>query len=317
MALGIPAVRVGCWTSPTHPTGCTVVLPPAGTVGGACVRGGAPGTREVAALSATGSVNECHAVLLTGGSAFGLAAADGVMAWCESQGLGFETATARVPIVGAAVVFDLRVEGQPRPDRDAGWAACEAAVDADPAQGSVGAGAGCTVGKVAGRDHVTKGGQGWAVTTRAGVTVGALMVVNAVGEVLAEDGSVLAGTTAPPGAPRFPDASAEQIAGWAKGAEGSNTVIGCVVTDARLTKSGVCRVADLAHGGIARAVHPPHTSMDGDTMFALATGAVQPEGGHAVDLVADLAASAVAAAVRAAVRHATPIDGAPVDPRSR
>lgn len=326
VALGVPGLLVGSWTHPTHPTGCTVVLPPPGTIGGCAVRGGAPGSRETPALGPTGSAQLCHAVLLTGGSAFGLAAADGVMAWCEEQGRGLELPTVTVPIVGAAVVFDVRVPGQPRPGADAGRAACEAAVDLDPAQGTVGVGAGCSVGKTAGRDHAVKGGQGWSVHTEGDLTVAALMAVNPVGDVIDEAGAVLAGDTAPPDAPRFPVTSMEALGGWgtrtlAAGGAGpgpvdgptSNTVIGCVVTNGTLSKGSLCRVADLAHTGVARSVRPAHTSVDGDLLFALGTGAVPAT----VDLVAELAAAAVADAVRNAVRHATAIDGLPVDPRAR
>ncbi|MEA3214695.1 MAG: hypothetical protein QOJ19_851 [Acidimicrobiia bacterium] len=343
MALGVDGVRVGCWTHPEGHTGVTVVLPPPGTVGGAAVRGGAPGSREIPALSPTGSVQECHAVVLCGGSAFGLAAADGVMAWCEQQGIGLALPTVTVPIVGAGVCFDIREAGRPRPGRDAGWAACEAAGPEDPPQGSVGVGAGLTAGKLAGRQWATKGGQGWALATGRGITVGALMAVNPVGEVVDVDGEVLAGTRAPADAPRLPEATIDEIQAWgeaqpddagahlsATGAAGNgtppdpdvaghaagvaNTVIGCVVTDAKISKFAACRAADLAHTGIARAVIPAHTSADGDMLFVLATGQ-GPE--VSVDLVAELAARAVADAIRAAVRHATGIPGAPADPRAR
>lgn len=341
MALGVHGVRVGCWTHPLGITGTTVVLPPPGTIGGAALRGAAPGSRETDALSPTGAVEACHAIVLTGGSAFGLAAADGAMAWCEAQGIGYELPTVTVPIVGAAVCFDIRRRGQPRPGRSAGWAACEAAVEDDPPQGSVGVGAGCTAGKLAGRDWATKGGQGWAVARSGDLVVGALMGVNPVGEVVDESGAVLAGTLAPTDAPRYPHASMDEIRIWgearaaaqaeADGAGGAdvaastldpplgvvpltNTVIGCVVTNATMTKGAICRAADLAHTGIARAVVPAHTSADGDLLFLLATGS-GPEA--SVDRVADLAARAVADAIRSAVVHATAIPGAPIDPRAR
>ena len=240
-------------------------------------------------------------MLLTGGSAFGLAAADGVVAWNEAQGRGFVTPVATIPIVGAAVVFDLRELGQPRPDAAAGRAACEAASDDDPPQGRVGVGAGCTVAKIAGRAYAEPGGQGWARVTGGGISVAALMAVNAAGEIIASDGTVLVGTSAPAEAPRFPEHTMADVHGWGEeAAQATNTVIGCVVTDAKLTKSGACRAADLAHGGISRAVDPAHTSVDGDTLFLLATGQVEV-GPQAVDLVAALAARAVAAAIRNAV----------------
>jgi L-aminopeptidase/D-esterase-like protein len=309
-----------------------VLLPPPATVGGCAVRGGAPGSRETPALRPDGSVQQCTAIVLTGGSAFGLAVADGVMRWCEAQGRGFVLPTVTVPIVGAAVVFDIRTAGQPRPDADAGWAACEAATEDDPPMGSVGVGAGCSVGKTAGRDHASKGGQGWAVLRHeSGLVVSALMAVNPVGDVLDESGRVLAGDRAPAEASRFPWVTMEQIAGRdadppgaetrpadgtaaEPGAPGlTNTVIGCVVTNARMTKAAACRAADLCHTGIARSVTPAHTSADGDLLFLLATGAVDAS----LDLVAHLGAEAVAAAVRAAVRHAESVPGLPADPRAQ
>ena len=317
MALGVDGVTIGCWTHPTHPTGCTVILAPPDTMGGCAVRGGAPGSRETPALRPEGTVQQCTAIVLTGGSAFGLATADGVMRWCEAQGRGLALSTVTVPIVGAAVVFDLREKGQPRPDAEAGWAACEAAVDEDPPMGSVGVGAGCSVGKTAGRDYATKGGQGWAVRRHeSGLVVSALMAVNPVGDVLDEHGAILAGDIAPPGTPRFPGVGLETfLARDSQPEQGAitNTVIGCVVTNARLTKSAASRAADLCHSGIARSITPAHTSADGDLLFLLATGTVEATG----DLVAHLGAEAVAAAVRAAVRHATAVVGLGVDPRVR
>jgi L-aminopeptidase/D-esterase-like protein len=304
MALGVEGVRVGCWTDPEHHTGTTVVLPPAGTLGAAAVRGGAPGTREVAALSATGNVTECHAVVLSGGSAFGLAAADGAVAWCEAHGIGYDKTVARIPIVGAAIVFDLHTPGARRPGRDAGWAACEAATLDDPPMGSVGVGAGCTVGKTAGIEWGSKGGQGWAVVRAGGVTVGALVAVNALGDVIGADGAVLAGSRAPDTVPRFPAAPPPGKA--------EHTVIGCLVTDGRLGKESAARAADLCHTGIARAVDPAHTTYDGDALFLLCTQRVETS----VDLVVDLGARAVARAIRAAVRHATGMPGFPADPRA-
>ncbi|HVL98790.1 MAG TPA: P1 family peptidase [Egibacteraceae bacterium] len=318
MALGVHGVRVGCWTHATHHTGCTVIVAPGGALGAAAVRGGAPGTREVAALGATGSVRECHAIVLSGGSAFGLATADGVVDWCEARGIGYDKTVARIPIVGGAIVFDLREPGAPRPGRDAGWAACEAATEDDPPMGSVGVGAGCTVGKAAGIRYGSKGGQGWDVARGGGVTVGALVAVNPLGDVLDEQGAVLAGSRAPDDVARFPLGWAPTAPDTAEApavadeAPDGNTVIGCLVTDARLTKPDAVRAADLAHSGIARAVTPAHTTFDGDALFLLATQRVPAT----VDLVAHLGAQAVAGAIRAGVRHATGIPGFPADPRA-
>ncbi len=308
MALGVDGTRVGCWTHPEHPTGCTVVLAPPGSQGAISVRGGAPGTREGAALGATGNVRECHAIVLSGGSAFGLAAADGVVAWCESHGIGYDKQVATIPIVGGAIVFDLRSPDAPRPGPDAGWAACEAATADDPPQGSVGVGAGCTVGKIGGLEHGSKGGQGWAVERGGGITVGALIAVNALGDVLDERGDVLAGSRAPAEVPRYPLAPMGPPP-----ADLEHTVIGCLVTDARLSKPDAVRAADLANSGIARAVSPAHTTMDGDALFLLSAQRVDAS----VDLVAELGARAVAAAIRSAVRHAAGMPGFPADPRAR
>ena len=293
MALGVEGVRVGNWTAQQGHTGCTVVLPPQGSLGAIAIRGGAPGTREAAALGPTGNVKECHAVVLSGGSAFGLATADGVSAWCEANGIGYDKTVARIPIVGAAIVFDLRDKGAARPDADSGRAACEAATDDDPAMGSVGVGAGCTVGKTGGIEYRVKGGQGWAVVRDGGVTVGALMAVNAVGDVLDERGDVLAGSRAPADVVRFPAADLPLPPPVLE-----STVIGCLVTDASLNKHEAARAADLAHSGIARAVSPAHTTYDGDALFLLCTQQVEAS----IDLVAHLGSLAVAAAIRAAVR---------------
>ena len=320
MALGVEGVRVGMWTDPQHHTGCSVVLPPVGTVGGIAVRGGAPGTREAAVLGPATPNEACHAVVLCGSSLFGLRAADGVVDWCEAHGIGLELAVGRFPIVGAAVVLDIRGPEMRRIDRNAGWAACEAATEAEPASGSVGVGAGCTVGKEAGLEWASKGGQGCAMRRSGDVTVGALVAVNALGSIVGEDGRVIAGCRAPEDRPRYPFAPLSILrAGGIEGASTddagsvSNTVIGCVVTNARLRKPQVCRVADLGHTGVARAVSPAHTSLDGDALFALATGEVDAS----VDLVAELAARAVADAVREGVRHAQSTPGFPADSRAR
>lgn len=295
MALGFGDVTVGTWTHPDGHTGCTVVLPPPGSMGACAVRGGAPGTREAAALGPGGQGLECHAVFLSGGSAFGLAVGDGVARWCEAHGRGYQRFVTPVPVVGGAIVFDLHLPGADRPDADAGQAACEAATSADPPMGRVGVGAGCTVAKSGGFAHIRPGGQGWAVASGGGVTVGALMAVNALGNVLAEDGSVLAG---PPEVAPTTGYPFEVLAPPPR----TNTVIGCLVTDATLTKAQASRAVDLAHTGIARSVDPPHTTHDGDALFLLTSQRVAVEA--PVDLVATLGARAVAAAVRAAVRAA-------------
>ncbi len=310
MALGVRGVRVGTWTAPDQVSGCTVVLPPDGSVGAIAVRGSAPGTREAAALGPMGKVEVCHAVVLSGGSAYGLATADGVVRWLEEQGVGYPVPGAIVPIVGAAIVLDGAVwAAASRPGADQGYAACEAALDSDPAEGRVGVGAGCTVAKVAGLEHAWRSGQGIAVRSAGEVTVGVLVANNAVGEVVADDGSSVARARVPDDAPRFPmaDPFRREVPGRSApstpsapdrgvppAGPTSNTVIGCIVTNARLTKRDVARVADLGHSGVARAVRPAHTEADGDALFCLATGEVEAS----LDLVAHLAAEAVAEAAR-------------------
>ncbi len=279
MITRVQGVRVGHWTDRAGATGCTVVIPPPGTVGSGEVRGGAPGTRETDLLRPGMLVQEVHAVLLTGGSAFGLAAADGVVRWLEERGIGFDAQLARVPIVPAAVVFDLAV-GDPkaRPGPDAGYAACEAASDEVP-EGRVGAGTGATVGA----DHAP-GGVGTASVSDEGAMVGALAVVNAYGAVVDDDGRPVAGEVPDPdAAPAWP---------------GTSTVLGVVATDAGLSKERAHLLAVAAHDGLARAVRPAHTMWDGDTVFTLATGgtdAPQP----ALERMAEVA---LAEAIRRAVR---------------
>ncbi|MDP9023285.1 MAG: P1 family peptidase, partial [Actinomycetota bacterium] len=216
---------------------------------------------------------------------------------------------ARVPIVGAAIVLDAAVAvPHARPGAAAGRAACEQATSADPPEGGVGVGAGCMVAKVGGLAHAWRGGQGIAVRRAGDVVVGALVANNAVGEVHDEDGTPVATSRAPHGTPRYPY-DADAIAGQRADAGGptGSTVIGCVVTNARLVKSEACRVADLAHSGIARAVRPAHTQLDGDALFCLATGEVDAT----VDLLATLAAEAVADACRRGVRAAVSRHGVP------
>lgn len=310
MALGVEGVRVGTWTAPSGSSGCTVVLPPAGTLGAIAVRGSAPGTREAAALGLHGKLEVCHGVVLAGGSAFGLAAADGVVRWLEAAGVGYVVRDARIPIVGAAIVLDrAATDPASRPNADAGAAACGTASDADPPEGGVGVGAGCTIAKVGGLEHAWRGGQGWAIRRAGGVTVGALVANNAVGELMGEDGRWLARARIADDAPRFPLVPPPGVTSAAPGGAGptSNTVIGVVVTDARLDKRGAHRVADLGHSGIARAVRPAHTEADGDALFCLATGEVEAP----LDLVAHLATEAVAEAVRRGPLAAEDRDGIP------
>lgn len=313
MALGVAGIRIGTSTDLENLTGCTVILPPEGAVGGLAIRGGAPGTREAGVLSATAANTMIHGVVLCGSSLFGLRAADGVVDWCVEHDIGLRLPGGRFPIVGAAVVMDIRSPDERRIDGNDGYAACEAASEDDPLQGNVGVGTGCTVGKEAGVQFASKGGQGWAVTSSGELTVSAIMGVNPVGSVFAEDGTVLAGSRADANDPRYPELSVEELfARRSSDGPTANTVIGAVVTNAVLSKAQACRVADLAHSGIARTVQPAHTDLDGDAIFCVGTGEVEAS----TDLVAHLAAKAVAAAIRSAVCHATSVPGFPSDPRA-
>lgn len=285
----LPAgVTVGHWTDRAGRTGCTVVLAPDGAVAGVDVRGAAPGTRETDALRPGTLVERAHAVLLTGGSAYGLAAATGVMRYLEERGAGHPVGPVRVPIVAAAVLFDL-LTGDPaaRPDEAAGYAACQAA-SADPQMGAVGAGTGATVAKTGGGPR-RPGGLGIAAARAGGATVTAIMAANGVGGIWDDDRHQWVAPLAGPG-----------LVGLLPGA---NTTIGAVVTDALLTREQAARLATVAHDGIARAVRPAHTAYDGDTMFALATGAV-PAAEAPAGLVEAVAAGLVARAIAAAVRAA-------------
>ena len=284
------------------------MLCPQGAVAGVAVRGGAPGTRETDLLRPENTAPQVHAVLLTGGSAFGLDAASGVMRWLDERGHGLAVGPVRVPIVPAAVLFDLWVgDARIRPDAATGYAACGAASAAAPAQGSVGAGSGATVGKLFGLAAAMRGGIGSASLHAHGVTVGALVAVNAVGDVLDEQGRVLAGARTGDAA-GFLDSTGALLEGRVppplvarRGASGSATTIGVVATDARLDKAAATQLASLAHHGLARAVSPL-TPYDGDTLFALATGTAA--GTPDLAALGALAAEAVARAIRNAVRAA-------------
>lgn len=303
MITQVPGIRVGHRTDLEGATGCTVVLPPEGTVGSGEARGGAPGTRETDLLRPGMLIEHVNAVLLTGGSAFGLAAAEGVVRYLEARGEGFDTRIARVPIVPAAVLFDLGVgDAGARPGPDAGEAACEAAVGGEVPEGSVGVGTGATVAKLHGVHRAVKGGIGSACLGSGGVLVGALVAVNAVGEIIDEDGSILAGARPGPG----DDAEEEIEPPWPP-SPGTSTVIGVVATNARLTKERAHLLALAGHEGIDAAVLPSHTMWDGDVLFSLATGEVDaPQ-----SVVEGLAERAVAEAIRRGVRAALPLAGVP------
>ena len=300
----ISGISVGHAAAAGRPTGCTVVLCPQGAVAGVAVRGGAPGTRETDLLRPENTVSQVHAVLLTGGSAFGLDAAGGVMRWLDERGHGLAVGPARVPIVPAAVLFDLWVgDARIRPSADTGYAACQAATTAPPAQGKAGAGLGASVGKLFGIQRSSPGGIGTACVQVGAFRVAALVAVNAIGDVLDDNGQVLAGARSADGQ-SFVRSTEAMLAG--AGPEhlmaGMATTIGVVATDAVLTKAQATTLAAHAHHGLPRAVSPitPH---DGDTFFALATGTA----GRSGDLTAlgAMAAEAVTRAIRNAVRAAS------------
>ena len=267
----IPNVRVGHATDEINRTGCTVILCPDGAVGGVAVRGAAPGTRETDLLQPGNLVDHVHAVLLTGGSAFGLAAADGVMRWLHERQIGFPTAVANVPIVPAAVLFDLQKGNIVWPDADMGYAACEAALRDDLLWGRVGAGTGAMVGKALGYDRASPGGVGIAQIMLPSGVVAAVVAVNAWGHVVdPATNRIVAGPRQDDGS--FADSVQIKLYGPPqRDMIGQNTTIGCIVTNATLDKAGCCRVASIAHDGLARTIRPVHTQYDGDVLFALAT----------------------------------------------
>ena len=277
---GVDGVRVGHWTNEAAQTGCTVVLLPEGTVASGEVRGGAPAAREFALLDPSRTVQRIDAVVLTGGSAYGLATADGVMRFCEERGMGFPTAGGVVPIVVALGLYDLAVgDGSVRPGPDEGYAACEAAAGGAVALGAVGAGRGATIAKWQGREHARPGGLGGAVVRHGELVVAVLIAVNAYGDIL-EPGDDT------PRVPQPPVETAEEAF--------ANTTIGVIVTNAVLTKGQCLLVAQSGHDGMSRALSPAHSTADGDALITAATGVLAAE----VEPVRSLAAVAVERAIR-------------------
>jgi L-aminopeptidase/D-esterase-like protein len=309
----VPGVKVGHYTETRRPTGCTVILTEEGAVAGVDVRGSAPGTRETDLLAPTNLVEKVNAIVLAGGSAFGLEAATGVVRWLEERKLGYNVGAAGVvPIVPAAILFDLNVgDASIRPDAGAGYRACEAAGTQAPAQGSVGAGTGATVGKLWGMGRAMKGGIGTASVKAGGLTVGAIVAVNAVGDVVdPASGRILAGARSEDGR-RLQDSVKSVLEGPVPPAlkAGTATTIGVVACDAQLTKAQCQKLAQVAHDGLARSIVPVHTMWDGDTVFALATGKSGLAGN--MMLLAVMAAEAMARAVRNAVLAARGLPGLP------
>jgi L-aminopeptidase/D-esterase-like protein len=304
----VPGVKVGHAQDPEACTGCTVVLTEQGAVCGVDVRGSAPGTRETDLLAPTNLVQQVHAIVLSGGSAFGLDAASGVMKYLEERGIGLDVGVARVPIVPAAVLFDLAV-GNPRvrPDADMGYLAASRASDAAVEEGNVGAGCGASVGKLAGMSRAMKSGLGSASRTLDnGLVVGAVVAVNAVGEVRdPRTNQVLAGARGDDG--EFLDSHTLLCQAPVQVLPGTNTTIAVVASNANLTKAQATKVAQMAHDGLARTIYPVHTMLDGDTIFAVATGGADVP----VDVVGALSADVLAEAVVRAVTRAESAAGLP------
>ena len=308
----VPGIKVGHYTDLRNATGCTVVLCEDGAVGGVDVRGSAPGTRETDLLSPTAMVDRVHAVLLSGGSAFGLAAATGVVDHLEERGVGIEFGNATIPIVPAAILFDLGlITDAVRPDSNAGRRACESAHSGEVEEGSVGAGTGATVAKILGRDRCVKGGIGTAsVHLGGGVTVGAIVAVNAVGGVVdPETAQIVAGPLSEDGVAMLDsmklmtDSEFEE----SQTRPGENTTIGVVATNADLTKAQANKLASAAHDGLAMAVRPAHLMSDGDTIFALSTR--QHDGEASMNRLCAAAAVSMSRAIVRAVQKATGLGG--------
>lgn len=301
--LDICGLKVGQAENRDAKTGVTVVLAENGAVCGVDVRGAAPGTRETDLLNPINSVEKVHAVVLSGGSAFGLESASGVMDFLEEQGIGFDVGVTKVPIVPAAVLFDLaNGDAFIRPDKAMGRQACEAASDTILEEGDYGAGCGATVGKLRGMEHCTNSGIGsWSETTENGICVAALIAVNAFGDVY-ENGNIIAGTKDDFG--NFISTEDGVISGTSSlGFDGKNTTIGIIATNVKLTKAQAKKVAGMAHDGLARCIRPIHTTLDGDTLFCLSTGEMEFPTAP-VDVVGILAAKVTEQAVLRAVKTA-------------
>ena len=315
----IPGIQVGHETDDAALTGCTVILCETGAVGGVDQRGGAPGTRETDLLRPMHLVEKVHGVVLAGGSAFGLDAASGVMKYLEEKKIGFNAGVARVPIVPAAILFDLSIGSSDiRPDAAMGYRACQNASTKPPAEGNVGAGTGCTVGKILGQGQSMKSGIGTiSLDIGGGVIVGAMVAVNTFGDVIdPKNGQIIAGARSTKIGPiqfggegYFADTLAvmqsltgRAILGFASRA---NTVIGVVATNAKLSKNEANKVAQMAHDGLARSIRPAHTMLDGDTIFCLATGKKNVD----VNIIGAFAAEVMAQAVVRAVRTAKSAGG--------
>jgi L-aminopeptidase/D-esterase-like protein len=307
MFTAVEGFKVGHYTDNKSLTGCTVVLCPPKTRASCEVRGSSPGSRELALLAPEKKMDEIHAILLTGGSAFGLAAADGVMKWLAEHDIGYATPWAKVPVVPSAVVFDLNVgKSEVRPDAEAGYQACRNASSANVDEGNVGAGTGTTVGKWRGLEFCMKGGIGSTSTMVGDLVVGCLVVVNAVGDVVNESGKIIAGARSHEG---YFFGETDRFRTFVRGKvfEKTNTTLAVVATNAEFSKTELFRISQRMHDGLARAITPVHTSFDGDVSFALSWGSVQAD----LDFVSEIAASITAEAIRRAVLAAKSVHGIP------
>jgi L-aminopeptidase/D-esterase-like protein len=316
----VPGIEVGQVQDDDALTGCTIVLCRKGAVAGVDVRGGAPGTRETDLLDPVNLVEKAHAIVLAGGSAFGLDAASGVMRYLDENSIGFETGAGKVPIVPAAILFDLNLGSDDvRPDAEMGYRAASTASSDAPAEGNVGAGTGASVGKIFGLKSAMKAGVGTASMKMGGLVIGAIVAVNAFGDVIdPQNGGIIAGARSTNLGPLklgqegyFGDTLeimktfiGRTVLGFATKA---NTVIGVVATNAKLTQAEATKVAQMAQDGLARTIRPAHTMLDGDTFFALATGEKKTD----PSTVGAFAAEVVAQAIVRAVQKAAPVGGLP------
>ncbi|HHY04572.1 MAG TPA: P1 family peptidase [Thermoanaerobacterales bacterium] len=303
----VEGIKVGHAHDVNAVTGCSVILCEQGATAGVDVRGGAPGTRETDLLCPKNMVEKVHAVYLSGGSAFGLDGASGVMKYLEEKGVGFDVGVAKVPIVPGAVIFDLTIgDHKRRPDLAMGYRACLNATTKNEMMGNVGAGMGATVGKILGDEFAMKGGLGTASITVKDLVVGAIVIVNCLGDVVDPDtGKIIAGALN-----EEKNSFADTISLIKNGFDGSarfgaNTTIGTIATNAKLSKAGASKVASMAHNGYARTIRPVHTMSDGDTIFCLSTGKIDAD----ISIVGALAAEVMAKAVVRAIKNAEHLEG--------
>ena len=299
----VPGIKVGNAEDISAGTGCTVILYPEGAVTGVDVRGGAPGTRDVSSLNPVNLVAKAHAVYLSGGSAYGLDGASGVMQYLEENGCGFDVGVGVVPIVPGAVLFDLPVgRADVRPDREMGYSACHNATENFTLMGNIGAGTGASVGKIAGCDRCMKGGLGTASRKVGDLVVGAIVAVNCYGDIIdPSTGKIVAGVLSSD--KKGFEGTMNIISGSSKGSDNAfsgNTTIGCIATNADFTKPEATKVAMMAHDGFARAINPIHTMFDGDTIFCMATGGVKSDPTTVGAIAAEVMAEAIVNGVKSA-----------------